>query len=93
MGVDNLGGLGRSGPPCVLQLQYIYSGASKRYRTNAQNSLETFLQQTSGAAMSSLFEGISAFFETNWPALVAAAALPVTLVFAKKQVLIPLYDT
>ena len=41
--------------------------------------------------MSSLFEGISTFFETNWPALVAAAALPVTLVFAKKQVLIPLY--
>ena len=33
--------------------------------------------------MSSLFEGISTFFETNWPALVAAAALPVTLVFAK----------
>ena len=41
--------------------------------------------------MSSLFEGISTFFETNWPALVAAAALPVTLVFAKKQVRIPLY--
>ena len=41
--------------------------------------------------MSSLFEGISTFFEINWPALVAVAALPVTLVFAKKQVLIPLY--
>ena len=52
-----------------------------------------FLQQTSGAAgaaMSSLFEGISTFLKTNWPVFVAAAALPVILV--KKQVLTPLYS-
>jgi hypothetical protein len=77
---------------CIRATNYSYnSSTSKRYRTSAQNSYETIRQQTSGVAMFSLFGGISTFFETNWPTLVAAAALPITLVFAKKQVLIPLY--